>query len=168
MDFHSAAALSEKSPAITADDIIYAREPIDANHPEWQLHLAVINRHARELRDMDASLDLAAYKNLQDKHRVIIVSARRRDTGELVGYSSHLWYDDLHFQIRLATDDAWYVLPNYRRIGIGRRLREKALEELAAIGVKIALARTKVAAPHDRVMAELGYRPYEIVYRKDL
>jgi len=168
MDFHSAAALAGKSPAITADDIVYAREPIDPDHPEWQRHLELINRHARELRGMDASLDLATYKNLQDKHRLVIVSARRRDTGELVGYSSHLWYDDLHFQIRLATDDAWYVLPNYRRLGIGRRLREKALEELAAIGVKIALARTKTDAPHDRVMIALGYRPYEIVHRKDL
>src|SRR5215813_15600560 len=108
------------------------------------------------MQAMHAGLGQRSYKKIHNNSRIVIVSARRRDTGELVGYSSHLWYDDLHFQIRLATDDAWYVLPNYRRIGIGRRLREKALEELAAIGVKIALARTKVAAPHDRVMAELG------------
>ena len=70
--------------------------------------------------------------------------------------------------MRIAEDEAWFVFPQYRRRGIGRRLREIALQELKKAGVKIALARTKVDAPHDDLMPQLGYRRYEIVYRKDL
>lgn len=155
--------------ALRADDeIAYGREKMDPASPEWRVILAMLNAHAKELRGMETRLNIASYQKLQDEGKLVIIGARRKDNGAPVGYAIHIWYDDLHFGLRLALDDAWFVFPQYRRRGIGKRLREVALNELRKIGCNIALARTKVTQDHPEVLAELGYRPYEIVYRKDL
>lgn len=154
--------------AMHGDEIAYGRERFEPAAPEWRIILTMLNAHARELRGMETRVNIASYAKLQDEGKLVIIGARRKDTGAPVGYSIHIWYDDLHFGLRLALDDAWFVLPQYRHRGIGRRLREVALAELKKIGCNIALARTKVDQPHDEVLGELGYRRYEIVYRKDL
>jgi GNAT superfamily N-acetyltransferase len=126
---------------------------------------------------MESELDLNVYRRLEAKGRLVIVTARMQKTEygplpqrdqELVGYSSHIFYDDLHFSQRTADDDAWFVVRECRRCGIGRKLREKAHEILRELGVRFVLARTKVDAPHDKVLAELGYRHWENIYRKEL
>jgi GNAT superfamily N-acetyltransferase len=164
MDFLTALAL--RPGEISNDDIAYGRETIDLD--QLAPYLPMLDQHARELRGMATRINLEQYKKLQQEGRLLVIGARRKDNGAPVGYSINIWYDDLHFGLRLGLDDAWFVFPQYRRRGIGRRLREVALDELRKIGVKIALARTKYDQQHDHVMAQLGYRPYEIVYRKDL
>jgi|SRR5215471_9292373 len=164
MDMHSAMAI--RAGEFASDDIAYGREEIDLDSIEP--YLPMLNAHALELRGRHTKLNIAAYKKLQEQGRLVIIGARRKDNGAPVGYSIHLWHDDLHYGVRVAEDEAWFVFPQYRRKGIGRRLRETALAELERLGVRIALARTKVGAPHDNLMPELGYRPYEMVYRKDL
>jgi GNAT superfamily N-acetyltransferase len=165
MDFLSAMAIRDH---LTADDCVYAAETFDLDRPEWKQYLPMLNHHARELRGRDTNLNVEAYKKLIQQGRLIIMVARRGDNGMAVGYSIHLWHDDLHYGNRVAEDEAWFVWPQYRRRGIGKRLREAALAELKRLGVKIALARTKVNAPHDDLMPQLGYHPFEVVYRKDL
>lgn len=162
MDMLSALAMTND------DEIAYGREKMDVSGPEWRTILAMFNAHARELRGMETRLNIANYQTLYDMGKLIVIGARRKDNGAPVGYSIHIWYDDLHFGLRLALDDAWFVFPQYRNRGIGKRLREVALEELKKIGVQIALARTKVDQSHNETMEQLGYRPYEVVFRKDL
>jgi GNAT superfamily N-acetyltransferase len=128
----------------------------------------MLDQHARELRGRNTNLDIAKYKKLQAQGNLVIIGARRKDNGAPVGYSIHTWYDEMHYGLRVSEDEAWFVFPQYRRRGIGRRLREVALEELKRLGVQIAYARTKIGAPHDSLMPQLGYTPYEILYRKDL
>jgi GNAT superfamily N-acetyltransferase len=165
MDFLSAMAISAN------DEIAYGKEKFDPAASEWRIILAMLNAHARELRGMETRLNIGTYGILQTEGRLLIIGARRKDNGAPVGYSIHIWYDDLHFGLRLALDDAWFVFPQYRNRGIGRRLREIALEELRKVGVNIALARIKIDHNkqfHNQPLEQLGYRPYEIVYRKDL
>jgi GNAT superfamily N-acetyltransferase len=164
MDFLSAMAL--RAGDFTADDCTYGVEDIDLE--QLKPYLPMLNMHAQELRGIETRIDIGRYKQLQEKGRLLIVGARRKDNGAPVGYAIHIWDDERHFGLRIADDDAWFVFPQYRRRGIGRRLRETALAELKKIGCRIALARTKVDHPHDEVMRQLGYRPYEILYRKDL
>jgi len=163
MDFMTAMAIAND---VTKDDIVYGREEIDLD--QIAPYLAMLDQHALELRGRTTRLNIARYKELQAQGKLIIIGARRRDNGAPVGYSIHLWYDELHYGLRVAEDEAWFVFPQYRRRGIGRRLREVALAELKKCGVQIALARTKIGAPHDDLMPQLGYSPYEVVYRKDL
>jgi GNAT superfamily N-acetyltransferase len=165
MDFHTAVAM-ERGWAATADDIVCAREPLEAG--DWQEKLKLIDLHAQELRGMASELQMETYRRLEKKDRLVIICARRRDSGELVGYSSHVWYEDLHFSLLTADDDAWFVLPGYRRLGIGRMLRETAHEELRRLGIRFVQARLKADGPHDELVAELGYRLWEYTYRKEL
>lgn len=155
--------------AMTNDDeIAYGREKMDVSGPEWRTIVAMLNSHARELRGMETRLNIGMYSKLQDQGRLLIIGARRKDNGAPVGYSVHIWHDELHYGLRVADDDAWFVFPQYRNRGIGRRLREVALEELKKLGVNIALARTKIDQSHNETMERLGYRPWEMVFRKDL
>lgn len=169
MDSYTAMAL-EESPLLRFrskdQGIVCALEPLEAG--DWEEKMRLIDAHADELRGMRSLLDLETYRRLEAKGRLVIITARRQETGALIGYSSHLWYDDLHFRLRIADDDAWYVSPMYRGLGIGRALREKAHEELRKVGVKYVLTRLKVSHPHDEVIAQLGYQPYEMIYRKEL
>lgn len=158
--------------ALRADDeIAYGREKFDPAAAEWRIILAMLNAHARELRGMETRLNIGMYSKLQEEGRLLIIGARRKDNGAPVGYSSHIWYDDLHFGLRIALDDAWFVYPNYRKRGIGKKLREVALAELRKIGCHYATARLKLddyGQLNVRPLTELGYHPYEIVYRKEL
>ena len=150
------------------DDCVYGRERLDTESPEWKFLLGMFNLHAQELRNRDTQLNLNIYKQLQEKDRLFAMGARRRDNGAPVGYSIHTWHHELHYGLRVAEDEAWFVFPQYRNRGIGRRLREVALNELRKLGCKFSLQRFKVDHPHDHLMEGLGYYPYEMVFRKDL
>lgn len=179
MDIHSALAEARErdrwAHQTIRDSVVCAREPLESG--DWDEKLKLINMHAKELRGIDSELDLSTYRRLEAKGRLVIVTARLQKTDygplpqrdlELVGYSSHVWYEDLHFSLRTADDDAWFVLHEFRRCGIGRKLRETAHEELRKLGVRFVLARLKTSHPHDTVLPALGYQPYEVIYRKEL
>lgn len=146
--------------------IVYGRERLEAG--DWKEKLRLFNMHAQELRGMDVNLALETYRKLERNGFLVFIAARRQDTGELVGYSSHVWHNELHYNLPVAQDDAWFVRSDYRCMGIGRGLMEAAHKELASLGVRISLTRVKVAAPHDTLLSDLGYRPYEVNWRKDL
>lgn len=153
---------------IADDEVVYGREKMDVTSPEWRIIVAMFNAHAKELRGMETKLNIAGYQKLSDEGRLLVIGARRKDNGAPVGYAIYTWYDEPHYGLRVAVDDAWFVFPQYRQRGIGRKLQEIALAELKKAGIKIALSRTKVDQSHHEVMEQLGYRPYEIVFRKDL
>lgn len=151
---------------ITERVIVYAREPLESGN--WKEKLRLFNLHAQELRGINTDLALETYRKLERNGFLVFIAARLHKTGELIGYSSHIWHHELHYSMPVAQDDAWFVRPDYRCLGIGKRLMEIAHKELASLGVKIALTRVKVSAPHDDVLSELGYWPYEVNWRKDL
>lgn len=122
--------------------------------------------HGMELRNMPADLNITVYMNLQKEGRLILITAK--DGDNYIGYSSHFWHRHLHFNLRIGQDDAWYVIPEYRNQGIGRKLRELAIEEMKKDNVDFAYGRLKVAHPHDSSMEDLGYSPWEQVFIKDL
>lgn len=144
-------------------EIKYQRERFDPFHPQIK---ALNDAHAVELRGMPSDLNLAAYDNLQKEGRMIWITAK--DGDKYVGYSSHFWHRHLHFDLRIGQDDAWYVMPEYRKQGIGRRLRELAIEEMKKDNVDLVYGRLKVAHPHDDSMTGLDYKPWETVWLLNL
>jgi GNAT superfamily N-acetyltransferase len=143
------------------------REDFDPDSRDWNRQKQLFDAHAMELRGLMSDLDLEQYARIQREGRLVWVTAR--DVGGLmVGYSMHFWHRHLHFNIRVAQDDAIYVVPELRMLGIGRMMREIAIEELKKAGVKIVYGRLKTAHPHDDSMKGLGYVPWESVYLKEL
>jgi GNAT superfamily N-acetyltransferase len=148
--------------------VLYARENfLEWNEDDWDRFKYLANLHGRELWGIDADLNLEQYRNLQNSGRLIMVTARLSDN-TMIGYSSHFWHRHLHFNVRIAQDDAWFVLPEFRDQGIGRELRLYSIEEFKKDGVKFAFGRLKTAHPHDSSMLNLGYKPYESVYILDV
>lgn len=148
-------------------DVFYHREDFNPDAPDWQRQKSLFDAHAMELRGFMSDLDLPRYLQIQSEGRIVYVVVRDKER-VVQGYSMHIWHRDLHFNVRVAQDDAFYVVPELRRLGIGRNLRNIALDELRKAGVKYAYGRFKAAHPHDETMAELGYVPYETVYIKEL
>ena len=147
-------------------EVSYQREKLNPLADDFVRWLELFDAHAIELRDVRSCLATSQYMKMQDEGRLVIITARV--DGILQGYSSHFWHRDLHFEHRVAQDDAWYVVPEFRNHGVGRKLREMALEELKKDGVKYAYGRLKVLHPHDTSMKELGYVPWETVFIKEL
>jgi len=148
-------------------DLTYQREDFNPDAWDWLRQKGMFDAHGVELRGFPSDLDIPRYLQMQREGRLVYITVR--DTGDVVqGYSSHFWHRDLHFNARVAQDDAWYVEPALRKLGIGRRLREVALEELRKAGVRYAYGRLKTAHPHDESMRDLGYVPWETVFIKEL
>lgn len=147
--------------------IVCAREVVGPDSLDWGRQNELFNAHGMELRGVPAKLDVSRYLQIQKEGRLVYITARD-EKGIIQGYSNHYWHRHLHFPIRVAQDDAWYVMPALRNQGIGKRLREKALEELKKDGVQYVYGRLKVKHPHDNSMQELGYEPWETVWLKKL
>lgn len=144
-------------------EITYQREKFDPNHEGFK---TLNDAHGIELRGMPTQLNIPVYLRIQNEGRLVLVTAKDGDI--YVGYSSHIWFRHLHFDLRIGEDDAWYVTPAYRKQGVGRKLREFAIEELKKDNVDFVYGRLKVAHPHDDSMNGLGYKPWETVWIKDL
>lgn len=143
------------------------REDFNPDASDWAAQKKLFDAHAMELRGFPSDLDIERYLQMQREGRLVYITAR--DGDDIIrGYSSHFWHRDLHFKVRVAQDDAWYVRPEDRKVGIGRQLREVALAVLKEAGVKYAYGRLKAAHPHDESMKDLGYIPWETVFLKEL
>jgi len=147
--------------------INYAREEFSPDASDWGRQMELCEAHGIELRGFKPKLDIPRYLQIQKEGRLVLITARDV-AGVMQGYSIHIWHRDLHFPVFVAQDDAWYVVPELRKHGIGRCLREHALEELKKAGVRYAYGRLKTAHPHDGSMIDLGYQEWESVWIKEL
>jgi GNAT superfamily N-acetyltransferase len=143
------------------------REPLDPGCYDWGRWIELFNAHAQELRGRDTSLDLPRYMQIQKEGRLCLTTLRN-DEGELQGYASHFWHRHLHFNDRIAQDDAFYIAPAYRRHGNGLLMLEAQIEALRQDKVNYAMARRKVDHPHDAALKEIGFVPWELVHIKKL
>lgn len=153
----------------TLADIEFKREePKPGDTSDWKRHLELFDYHGIELRDMTAVPDIETYMKLHAAGRLVLITARLKESGDLVGYSIYIVIREIHFQQVIAMDDVIFVLPHFRKIGIGTRLRQAALEECRKAGCKLLLARFKVNHMHEQTMQRLGFRPFEVTYCKDI
>lgn len=111
--------------------------------------------HGQEVAGKPMELDLPRYRRLQDEGRLIWIVAF--DDDQPIGYSSHFWYRDLHFNERIAADDIWYVKPSHRGKGVGRELKRLGLMYLRKAGVVKTYDLIR-GTEHSPTMENLGYK----------
>lgn len=106
----------------------------------------------------------ARYAQYGDSYLVFTV----RDGGRLVGHCGMYLVASMHSQKLLATEDTWYLLPEYRRGRNAIRFYHFVEVEMRARGVEKI---TMTAAPYNgacRIMEYLGYRLDCYKYSRDL
>lgn len=140
------------------DDFYDEAQPLALEH--WQ---EVANY--RDRRQLE--VDYHTYKDLESHNRLYCITAR--DDGKLVGYS--VWTLNTHINYKswtFAASAAIFVLPFYRKRGVGLRLINKSEEFLKNFGVNQILFRVKPSNDWTPILDRKGYGVEDIVMGKVL
>lgn len=132
---------------------------------------ALFKIHAMEVAGRPFELDYNRYFHLETNGRLVFIVARddgASPSAPAVGYSCHFWYRDLHFNERLVGDDLWFVLPNYRRRGIGTALKLVGHDMMRRRGCVRARDVIRNGFDHPNLMSKIGYAPRGTQWTREL
>jgi hypothetical protein len=147
-------------------------KPNDQGHSGWPEFEALLQQHWQEIAKfkhlMTLNPHLPRYVQIEREGRLHLVVLR--DAGKMCGYSMHLIVKGHpHYRhLTTAEDDIHYLIPELRGTGAHEDMRVFALQTLAARGVQIVTARTKVGHAHETTLRRIGYEPFDMVYALDL
>lgn len=102
--------------------------------------------------------------------RLVLITAREKDTHLLVGYVVLLLKRHPHYQsIVVAENDLHYLNSIWRGMGNGKAMIQKAEEAAAKRGAKLFIMRTRHRkSEHGYIFEGLGYELTDLVYTKEL
>lgn len=128
-------------------------------------HMAEMNYFQRNGAQFDP--DYAAYIRGQGSGHFMLVVAR--DGERLVGYIVFSIQNHIRFRsTRYATEDLYYVVPEYRRQGIAKGLFEAAETLLKQRDVDFVFATTKTYLDRSGLLEQSGYECFEKKFAKKL
>lgn len=137
------------------------------------LHEAVslLGEHYEEIAEFKHLLvldpDYSRYEEVEKRNGLRVITAR--ENGRLVGYIVFFIYKHLHYKsVLVASDDIHFICKEKRAGSVGIRLFREGERALRAAGVKFILVRCKAKHDHSRIFEHLGYRPFDIMYAKEL
>ncbi|MBK3774770.1 hypothetical protein GAY31_11445 [Azospirillum brasilense] len=110
-----------------------------------------------------------SFTKLEEAGALYVLTAR--DDGALVGYIIHVVVRPLHYASRVtAHDDAHYLLPAYRKGMNGIKMIKAAEDMLKRAGVNSIAYHSKAREDINKgpVFQRLGYKPEEIIYKKEI
>lgn len=93
-----------------------------------------------------------------------------RDEGKLVGYFGVYITESMHSQIKMATEDTFYIHPDYRYGRLALRFLKYIESYLTQIGVKDILFSCEIENKTGikKLLRYLGYQPVILQYNKHL
>lgn len=117
--------------------------------------------------DFDLDLDLDAYKAMCDAGVLFALAAF--DGDDMVGYctvavTSH----PFNRTIRMASNDALFVKPEYRAGLLPGRLMRRAEQEAKAQGASRFLWHCRAGTPLAQTLEAHGYKPVDVVVMKEI
>lgn len=124
--------------------------------PQGELWSGLFSAHGMEVRDKPFRLFWERYYEIQRQNRLFWIVARRGEKNEPIGYSCHWIYRDMHFGNLVGADDLWYVTPELRGLGIGRKVREIGLAYLKEAGATDTYDMIRDGGP-SQALENLGY-----------
>lgn len=80
-----------------------------------------------------------------------------RNGDELIGHCGMYVMPSMHTQELVATEDTWFLLPDYRKSGIGVRLHNFVKDEMKKMGVVEITMTAKLSNKAGQIMEKLGY-----------
>lgn len=146
----------------------YHVERFDDVYPEAH---PLLLAHWQELNNDPGSELLsneALYRQAEANNGLLILTAR--DEGKLVGYSAIFVHQGLHNAAqKQATQDVFYVVPEYRGGMTGTRLIHLAEETLRVESVELVYNHCNMKNPLlGRLLEALGYKPVSVIYQRRL
>ena len=128
-------------------------------------HMAEMNYFQRNGAKFDP--DYGAYCKGQEQGKFVLVTAK--DHGVLVGYIVFAIGTHIRYKSTLvAQEDLYYVVPDYRRQGIAKRLFEEAEKVLKSYNVDYIFASTKTYLDRSGLLEQSGYEQFEKRFAKKL
>lgn len=126
-------------------------------------HMAEIN--VSERLGFQFKPDYDRYVKLQDAGVLTIVTCR--DGDKLIGYcvfsiATHIRYGDC----KLAKEDLYYIVPEYRGKGFGKQLFIETEKILKEQGVNQIIFTTKTYSDNSHLFEKLGYTFFEKSFTK--
>lgn len=82
-----------------------------------------------------------------------------RDGDKVVGHLGVYVTTSMHTQTKIATEDTWYLHPDYRGGRNAMRMYQFIEKDLKKIGVKEIMMHAKFANNAEKLMRYLGYKP---------
>lgn len=133
---------------------------------------AIFPQHYEELAlDRDKfplDLSYSRYEKADVEGQILIVTARCAE--RLIGYFIALTVPHMHYESsgKMAYPDIYYVLPEFRRAGVGAKLLLALEIACKAIGIVKIYMSCKVHQDHSQLFELLGYKPSDLVFTKVL
>lgn len=95
------------------------------------------------------------------------LTIRTREEGALVGYYLSVVAPFLNsLGVKLASTNLYYIRPQYRHQGLGRRLFAEWEARMRALGVDLLATVTKQYSSHAKMLETMGFRANELAYLK--
>lgn len=91
-----------------------------------------------------------------------------RDGSRIVGHCGIYITQSMHTQVPIATEDTWYLLPEYRKGRNALRLLKFVENDLKCLQVKELMMSAKLANKSGRIMECSGYEHVANQYLKRL
>src|SRR5262249_20136311 len=126
----------------------------------------MFNAHGMEVRGRPFDLAWKRYYAIEQEGRLVWVVARYES--KPVGYSCSFWYQDLHFNERVAADDMWYVTSEHRGKGVGLKVKECGHSQLKRFGVVKVYDAIRGSYSHPKLMKDIGFEPWGTRWIREL
>lgn len=149
--------------------ITFARETFAQCYPDMA---PLLREHwealARNREIVPLAVDEAVYQAAEARDALVAVTAR--DAGALVGYAVYFLRRHPHYNTTLwATNDVFWITPDARRVGVGKRLFEFVETTLKGLGVVVMNTSYKLQHPEaGPLLQAMGHEPIEMVHQKVL
>ena len=147
-------------------EIRYASESLRSILPEVK---ELLPAHYEELSVTKDAFpldpDWNAYLCLEDEGVLHVITARSGT--KLVGYIWGMLTRNLHYRsCKMAIEDIYYLMPEYRRGRTGIRLLQAFEKRMIALGANRIVITTKVHLDHTKILERLGYTLFEKGFTK--
>lgn len=139
-------------------EILEETEPMFIKH--WE-ELA----NNKEERPLD--IDYIGYVKLNAEGYLRMFTVR--DNSKLIGYSTWMIANNLHYQTwKHAVCDVYYLEPAYRKTGVANEMFSDIEGRLKNIGVNLVSIQDKVNHSHSKFFSNMGFKLTEQNYEKVL
>lgn len=91
-----------------------------------------------------------------------------RDEGKLVGYATMYLVPSMHTQMQIATEDTWFLLPEYRKGRNAIRFYNFVQDEMFKRGAKEVIMTAKMTNHAGKILEYLDFKPVAVQYSKQL